>query len=75
MLEVTTFTSACVQVPIAALRSTQYSITSNNAGRDKSFVDDLDMGPGTVRMRVAFVLRSTEVQPAVLRFVGGGDGR
>ena len=34
-----------------------------NVGRVKSSVDDLTMERGTVRMRVAFVLRSAEVQP------------
>ena len=34
-----------------------------NVGRVKSSVDDLTMERGTVSMRVAFVLRSAEVQP------------
>ena len=34
-----------------------------NVGRDKSLVDDLNMERGTVSVRVAFVLRSAEVQP------------
>ena len=37
--------------------------TSSNIGRDKSFVDDLNMEQGIVRMRVAFVPRSTEIKP------------
>ena len=39
------------------------TIVISNVGRDKSFVDDLNMERGTVSMRVAFVLRSAEVQP------------
>ena len=38
-------------------------ITIPKVGRDKSFVDDLNKERGTVSMRVAFVLRSAEVQP------------
>ena len=34
-----------------------------NVGRVKSSVDDLIKERGTVSMRVAFVLRSAEVQP------------
>ena len=34
-----------------------------NVGQVKSFVDDLNKERGTVSMRVAFVLRSAEVQP------------
>ena len=37
-----------------------------NGCQVKSFVDDMFMKPGTVRMRVAFVLRSAEVQPVFL---------
>ena len=44
-------------------------ITSSNIGRDKSFVDDLNREQGIVRMRVAFVPRSTEIQPLFWRFV------
>ena len=40
--------------------------TSSNIGRDKSFVDDLNKERGIVRMRVAFVPRSAEIQPFVL---------
>ena len=40
--------------------------TSSNIGRDKSFVDDLNKERGIVRMRVAFVPRSAEIQPHVL---------
>ena len=38
----------------------------------KSSVDDLNENRSTVRMRVAFVLRSTEVQLLVRRFVRDG---
>ena len=38
-------------------------------GQVKSFVDDLNKERGTVSMRVAFVLRSAEVQPLFRRFV------
>ena len=41
----------------------------SNDGQVKSFVDDLSTERGTVSMRVAFVLRSAEVQPLFLRFV------
>ena len=43
--------------------------TSSNIGRDKSFVDDLNKERGIVRMRVAFVPRSAEIQPLFWRFV------
>ena len=43
--------------------------TSSNIGRDKSFVDDLNKERGIVRMRVAFVPRSAEIQPTFWRFV------
>ena len=36
-----------------------------NVGRDKSFVDDLNMERGIVSTRVGFVLRSAEIQPFV----------
>ena len=42
--------------------------TSGNIGRDKSFVDDLIMERGIVRVRVASVPRFTEIQPLFLRF-------
>ena len=42
--------------------------TNSNSGRDKSFVYDLNKEPGTVRVRVAFVPRSAEVQPGFSRF-------
>ncbi len=42
--------------------------TSGNIGRDKSFVDDLIMERGIVRVRVASVPRFTEIQPCFLRF-------
>ena len=38
-------------------------------GRDKSFVYDLNKEQGIVRMRVAFVPRSAEIQPLFWRFV------
>ena len=41
----------------------------SNDGRDKSFVDDLNMERGSVSMRVGFVLRSAEDLPLFLRFV------
>ena len=44
-------------------------ITSSNIGRDKSFVYDLNIKPGIVRVRVAFVSRSAEIQPVFWRFV------
>ena len=43
--------------------STRYFTAFPNVGQVKSFVDDLIMERGTVSMRVAFVLRSAEVQP------------
>jgi hypothetical protein len=49
-------------VPIA-FWSTRYFKVLPNVGRVKSSVDDLTMERGTVSMRVAFVLRSAEVQP------------
>ncbi len=39
-----------------------------HTGRDKSFVYDLTIEPGTVRVRVASVPRSAEVQPGFVRF-------
>ena len=62
MLESTIFTSPSVGVPIA-FGSTHYFNAIQNVGRVKSFVDDLNVERGTVSMRVAFVLRSAEVQP------------
>jgi hypothetical protein len=62
MLEATIFTSAGVGVWIA-FGSTPYFTAKQNAGRVKSSVDDLIMERGTVSTRVAFVLRSAEVQP------------
>ena len=46
-----------------SLWSTRYFKILPNVGRVKSSVDDLTMERGTVSMRVAFVLRSAEVQP------------
>ena len=57
------FTSTGVLVPIALFWSTRYFKVLSNVGRVKSSVDDLTMERGTVSMRVAFVLRSAEVQP------------
>ena len=68
MLEATIFTLTSVGVPIA-FGSTRYFTAIQNVGQPKSFVDDLIMERGTVSMRVAFVLRSAEVQPLVPRFV------
>jgi hypothetical protein len=62
MLEATIFTLTSVGVPIA-FGSTRYFTAIQNVGRVKSSVDDLIMERGTVSMRVAFVLRSAEVQP------------
>ena len=36
-----------------------------NAREDESFADDLNMRRGIVSSRVALLLRSTEIQPAV----------
>ncbi len=44
-------------------------MTSSNIGGDKSFVDDLNKERGIVSLRVAFVPRSTEIQPSFCRFV------
>jgi hypothetical protein len=46
-----------------AFGSTRYFTAMQNVGQVKSSVDDLTMERGTVSMRVAFVLRSAEVQP------------
>ena len=62
MLEATIFTLTGVGVTIA-FGSTRYFTAIQNVGRVKSSVDDLIMERGTVSMRVAFVLRSAEVQP------------
>ena len=43
--------------------------TSSNIGNNKSFVYDLNKELGIVRMRVAFVPRSTEIKPLFWRFV------
>ena len=40
-------------------------ITIPNAREDESFADDLNMRRGIVSSRVALLLRSTEIQPAV----------
>ena len=52
-----------------SLWSTRYFKVLPNVGRVKSSVDDLTMERGTVSMRVAFVLRSAEVQLLFRRFV------
>ena len=62
MLGATIHASTSVGVRIA-FGSTRYFTAKQNVGRVKSFVDDLTMERGTVRMKVAFVLRSAEVQP------------
>ena len=55
---------------MAAQKQSQTKLdTSSNIGRDKSFVDDLNKELGIVRMRVAFVPRSAEIQPTFWRFV------
>ena len=43
--------------------------TSSNIGSNKSFVYDLNKELGIVRMREAFVPRSTEIKPLFWRFV------
>ena len=53
-----------------SLWSTRYFKATHNVGRVKSSVDDLTMERGTVSMRVAFVLRSAEVQPTFLDLCG-----
>ena len=63
MLAATIFTSTGVLVPIAFHGQHAISKQRINVGRVKSSVDDLTMERGTVSMRVAFVLRSAEVQP------------
>ena len=62
MLEATIPTLTGVGVTIA-FGSTLYFTAIQNVGQVKSSVDDLTMERGTVSMRVAFVLRSAEVQP------------
>ena len=57
----TIFTLTSVGVPIA-FGSTQYFTAIQNVGQDKSIVYDFVMKPSTVSVRVALVLRSTEVQ-------------
>ena len=51
--------------PIIALRSRALCIAIPNAREDESFADDLNMRRGIVSSRVALLLRSTEIQPAV----------
>ncbi len=52
-----------VGVTIARFESTLYLAAAQNVGQAKSPVDDLFRKRGTVSMKVAFVLRSAEVQP------------
>jgi len=59
-------------VPRPKVQKTNFGAVSNrssNIGRDKSFVDDLNIEQGIVSTRVAFVPRSAEIQPLFLRFV------
>jgi hypothetical protein len=58
-----------VALRLAPKRPQSRRNTSSNIGRDKSFVDDLNKERGIVRMRVAFVPRSAEIQPLFWRFV------
>ena len=51
--------------PIIVLRSRVLCIAIPNAREDESFADDLNMKRGIVRSRVALLLRSLEIQPAV----------
>ena len=61
----TIFTSPDVTRITIGFGRASYSIAISNVGRDKSFVDDLNMERGIVSMRVGFVLRSAEIQPLV----------
>ena len=70
MLAATIFTLTGVGVAIA-FGSTRYFTAMQNVGQVKSSVDDLTMERGTVSMRVAFVLRSAEVQPLFLDLCDG----
>jgi hypothetical protein len=64
MLEATIITlGRCWSNDSALVASARYFTAKQNVGRVKSSVDDLIMERGTVSMRVAFVLRSAEVQP------------
>ena len=51
--------------PIIALRSRALCIAIPNAREDESFADDLNKKRGIVNSRVALLLRSIEIQPAV----------
>ena len=51
--------------PTITLRSRALCIAIPNAREDESFADDLNMRRGIVSSRVALLLRSTEIQPAV----------
>ena len=46
-----------------AFVNTKFFTANQDVGRVKSIVDDFFMEQGTASMRVAFVLRSAEVQP------------
>ena len=65
MLEATIHYLTSVGVTIARfyIGSARYFTAKQNVGHVKSSVDDLILERGTVSMRVAFVLRSAEVQP------------
>ena len=51
--------------PIIVLRSRVLCIAIPNAREDESFADDLNKKRGIVNSRVALLLRSIEIQPAV----------
>ena len=51
--------------PTIALRSRALCIAIPNAREDESFADDLNKKRGIVNSRVALLLRSIEIQPAV----------
>ena len=51
--------------PIIVLRSRALCIAISNAREDESFADDLNKKRGIVNSRVALLLRSIEIQPAV----------
>jgi hypothetical protein len=51
--------------PTITLRSRALCIAIPNAREDESFADDLNKKRGIVNSRVALLLRSIEIQPAV----------
>lgn len=51
--------------PVIVLRSRVLCIAIPNAREDESFADDLNKKRGIVNSRVALLLRSIEIQPAV----------